>query len=139
MVPFLGSRGHTMVRAVATSTTIGLPVSIFGAIVYSCQTSPVHTSTMLGYLFLAAFFGLSFGSVLAAPFGAKLASRVPTRVLRRGFAILLLVLAVKLLFECAIVQSDRELFPVCTETVTQHRLPKSFPQPLSEWAPEAAL
>ncbi len=99
MVPFLGSRGHSMVRAVATSTTIGLPVSIFGAIVYSCQTSPVHTSTMLGYLFLPAFFGLSIGSVLAAPFGAKLASRVPTRVLRRGFAILLLVLAVKLLFE----------------------------------------
>jgi uncharacterized protein len=97
MVPFLGSRGHTMVRAVATSTTIGLPVSIFGAIIYSCQPAPVHTGTMIGYLFLPAFFGLSFGSVLAAPFGAKLGSIVSTRVLRRGFAILLVVLAIKTL------------------------------------------
>ena len=99
MVPFLGSRGHGMVRAVATSTAIGLPVSIFGAIVYSSQTAPVHTGTMLGYLFLPAFFGLSLGSVLAAPLGARLASRVPARMLRRGFAILLAVLAVKLLIE----------------------------------------
>lgn len=98
MVPFLGSRGHAMVRSVATSTTIGLPVSVFGAIVYCCQTTSMHTGTMLGYLFLPAFFGLSFGSVLAAPFGAQLASRVPARVLRRAFAILLVVLAIKLLF-----------------------------------------
>lgn len=97
MVPFLASRGHTMVRAVATSTTIGLPVSIFGAIVYSCQTAPIPGSAMVGYVFLPAFFGLSVGSVLAAPFGARLASRVPARVLRRGFAILLLILAIKML------------------------------------------
>ncbi len=97
MVPFLASRGHTMVRAVATSTTIGLPVSIFGAILYSCQTAPVAANTMLGYVFLPAFIGLSFGSVLAAPLGAKLASRVPARVLRRGFAILLVILVIKLL------------------------------------------
>jgi uncharacterized protein len=99
MVPFLANRGHPMVRAVATSTTIGLPVSVFGAVVYSCQTTSVHTSTMLGYLYLPAFFGLSLGSVLAAPFGAKLASRVPARMLRSAFAILLVALATKLLIQ----------------------------------------
>jgi uncharacterized membrane protein YfcA len=40
-----------------------------------------------------------FCGFLAAPFGARLASRVPTGVLRRGFAILLVVLAIKLLVE----------------------------------------
>ena len=99
MVPFLGSRGHSMVRAVATSTAIGLPVSVFGAAVYSVQTSPVQTDTMLGYVFLPAFFGLSLGSIIAAPYGARLATRIPTAMLRRAFAILLLVLAVKLMIE----------------------------------------
>jgi uncharacterized membrane protein YfcA len=97
MVPFLGSRGHPMVRAVATSTAIGLPVSVLGTVVYAFQTPPVHTGTMLGYLFLPAFFGLSLGSIIAAPYGASLASRIPTKMLRSAFAILLLVLAVKLM------------------------------------------
>jgi uncharacterized membrane protein YfcA len=99
MVPFLSSRGKSMAKAVATSTTIGFPVSMCGAIVYACQTAPVQNSQMFGYLFLPAFFGLSLGSVIAAPFGARLASRVPAKLLKSGFAILLLVLAVKLLLE----------------------------------------
>lgn len=86
MVPFLNSRGHAMRKAVATSTTIGLPVSIVGAIVYALQ----------GYVFIPAFIGVSLGSIIGAPLGARLASRVPGGALKTGFAVLLIVLAVKL-------------------------------------------
>jgi uncharacterized membrane protein YfcA len=97
MVPFLSSRGHKMAKAVATSTTIGLPVSIVGALIYASEPSPVRTGAMLGFVFLPAFFGLSLGSVLAAPLGAKAASKVPARALKTGFAVILIVLAVKTL------------------------------------------
>lgn len=96
MVPFLNSRGHSMAKAVATSTTIGLPVSIVGATVYALQASPLPGSPMLGYLFLPAFFGISLGSILGAPLGARLASRVPAHALKTAFAILLIILAAKL-------------------------------------------
>jgi uncharacterized membrane protein YfcA len=96
MVPFLNSRGHAMARAVATSTTIGLPVSIVGAVVYALQASPLPAIPMLGYIYLPAFLGISLGSILGAPLGARLASRVPARALKTGFAILLIILAVKL-------------------------------------------
>ncbi|HEY6832130.1 MAG TPA: sulfite exporter TauE/SafE family protein [Pseudolabrys sp.] len=97
MVPFLSSRGHRMAKAVATSTTIGLPVSIVGALIYASEPSPVRTGAMLGFVFLPAFFGLSLGSVLAAPLGARVASKVPTHALKTGFAIILIVLAIKTL------------------------------------------
>ena len=54
---------------------------------------------MLGYLFLPAFFGISLGSVIGAPFGARLASKVPAVLLKRCFAVLLIVLAAKLLID----------------------------------------
>jgi uncharacterized membrane protein YfcA len=97
MVPFLSSRGHKMAKAVATSTTIGLPVSIVGALIYASEPTPIRTGAMLGFVFLPAFFGLSLGSVIAAPLGAKIASRAPTPALKSGFAVILMVLAIRTL------------------------------------------
>jgi len=97
MVPFLKSRGHAMASAVATSTTIGLPVSIIGAIVYAATKAPFQLHGMMGLIFLPAFIGLSIGSVLGAPLGAKLASIVPAAALRRAFGLLLLVIGARML------------------------------------------
>lgn len=98
MVPFLNKRGHSMPKAVAVSTTIGLPVTVLGSLVYAVQPSPETTSTwMLGYIVLPAFLGLSLGSLVSAPIGAKLASNVPGDMLKKGFAILLLILALKMI------------------------------------------
>lgn len=97
MVPFLKSRGQSMAGAVATSTTIGLPVSIIGSIVYASTRAPFVLHGMAGLIFLPAFIGLSIGSVLGAPVGAKLASIVPAAALRRAFGLLLLVIGVRML------------------------------------------
>lgn len=98
MVPFLRSRGHPMPTSVASSTAIGLPVSVVGAMIYALQPGPIQAGTMIGYLYLPAVAGLSLGSMLAAPTGAKLSSRIPGHVLQKGFAGLLIVLVVKMLF-----------------------------------------
>ncbi|WP_448202517.1 sulfite exporter TauE/SafE family protein [Azospirillum sp. sgz302134] len=98
MVPFLNGRGHPMVRAAATSTAIGLPVTVLGAILYIALglREGVHLPGQVGYLHVLAFLEISVASVLAAPLGARLASRVPAGVLKRVFAVALVPLALKI-------------------------------------------
>lgn len=97
MVPFLNNRGHSMPRAVAVSTTVGLPVTVLGSLVYATQPSPTTSTWMLGYIVVPAFLGLSLGSLVSAPIGARLASKVPSETLKIGFAVLLLILAIKMI------------------------------------------
>lgn len=98
MVPFLSGRGHPMVRATATSTAIGLPVTMLGALIYMVLglRQGVHLPGQIGYLNLPAFLEIGVAAMLCAPFGARLASRVPAALLKRIFAVLLVPLAVKI-------------------------------------------
>lgn len=97
MIPFLNGRGWPMVRAVATSASIGLPVTIFGAIFHALRPLQGIKAPMLGSIHLPALIGIGFGSLIGGPFGAKLASRLPGDLLKNGFAVLLLILAVELI------------------------------------------
>lgn len=96
LVPFLNHRGFPMPRAVATSTAVGLPVTASGAVFYALQPAPLPDLWMLGDIFLPAFLGIGLGSALFAPLGARLSSRVPGALLKRGFALLLIVLALRI-------------------------------------------
>jgi uncharacterized membrane protein YfcA len=96
MVPFLNGRGQPMIRAIATSTTISLPVSVLGAIVYASLPTPSHTPWMVGYVYLPALIGMSIGSVLTAPLGARIGSRIPPKLLKNIVAGVLVVFAIKM-------------------------------------------
>lgn len=97
MVPFLTGRGWKMVRAVATSAAIGLPVTVFGMIFHALRPLQGIDAPMLGSIHVAALLGIGFGSVIGAPFGARIASRLPSDILKKGFAVVLLILAVGLI------------------------------------------
>jgi uncharacterized membrane protein YfcA len=94
MVPFLSSRGHRMIRAVATSIAIGLPVSVLGALVYATRPAPEAAGPFIGFLYLPAIAGRAGGSFLGAPIGARFSDMVPSNALKKGFAVVLLVVAV---------------------------------------------
>ncbi|SMH53720.1 sulfite exporter TauE/SafE family protein [Azospirillum agricola] len=98
MVPFLSGRGHAMARAVATSTAIGLPVTLFGAVLYTGLglREGLHLPGQFGYLHLSALLEIGAASALTAPLGARLAARLPAPLLKRAFAILLVPLALKI-------------------------------------------
>ena len=51
----------------------------------------------LGFVYLPALVGVSATSVVTAPFGAKLAHSLPIDKLKKIFAVLLIVMATKLL------------------------------------------
>lgn len=98
-VPFLiwcNVRPH---QAIGTSAAVGLPIAVGGTVGY-VWNGWGHTGLpagSLGFVYLPALAIILVASVLAAPFGARLAHRLPVRVLRRIFAGLLLLLAAKML------------------------------------------
>lgn len=98
MVPFL-SRFMAMPKAVASSVAIGFPVTVFGALSYMLQAAPVAHPQLTGAVYWPAVLGMSIGSVLAAPLGVKLASHVPGALLKKLFATVLLLIALRLMLQ----------------------------------------
>ena len=98
-VPFLTWCSTGMRNAVATSAACGLPIALAGTLgfVVTGWGDPHLPAWSFGYLYLPALLGIISASYITAPFGARLAHTLPIPVLKRIFAVLLLVIGVKML------------------------------------------
>jgi uncharacterized membrane protein YfcA len=99
-VPFMIYFGVPVLHAFGTSAALGLPIALGGAAGYLLQGwgeagLPAGTA---GYLFLPALAAIAAVSVLTAPLGVALAHRLPVSALRRTFAALLVLLAVRMIW-----------------------------------------
>jgi uncharacterized membrane protein YfcA len=99
-VPFMLWLNVPLHRAIATSSAIGFPIALAGAAGYVLGGSGVSglPAGSLGFVYLPALLGIVVGSVLTAPLGAFTAHRLPVRPLKRIFALLLAVLALRMLW-----------------------------------------
>ncbi|WP_263144505.1 sulfite exporter TauE/SafE family protein [Pseudomonas sp. RIT-PI-AD] len=90
-VPFLTWRSVPIQQAVATSSACGLPIAVSSAISFMVigWHEPRLPSWSLGFVYLPAMAGIALTSMFFARFGARLAHRLPPRVLKRLFALLL--------------------------------------------------
>ncbi len=98
-VPYLSARGLSVHRAVGTAAAGGMPIAWAGAlgfIVAGWHAQGVP-GPHLGYVSLSAFLGLAVASVACAPLGARLAHALSPLLLKRAFALLLLVIGVRML------------------------------------------
>ena len=97
-VTFLNWCNVTMHRAIGTSAAIGFPIAVTGAAGYALNGLPVTGLPVesFGYIHLTALAGIASASILTAPIGAKLAHSLPVDKLKKIFASLLLVLAVRM-------------------------------------------
>lgn len=97
-VPLLVWRGITPVRAVGTSSACGVAIGLSSALGYALHAPagalPQHA---IGYVYLPAAIGVAVASVLAAPYGMRLAHRLSGLALKRVFALFLVSVAVALL------------------------------------------
>ncbi|MDP2143717.1 MAG: sulfite exporter TauE/SafE family protein [Gallionella sp.] len=102
VVPFLIWCNVPLRHAIGTAAAIGFPIAVGGTLGYIVtgwqSTLP---SPHLGYVYLPAVLGCAFASVITAPLGAKTAHKTNVAILRKLFALLLLALATKLLFNVA--------------------------------------
>lgn len=98
MIPFLHANKIKMRYAVGTTTLICLPIAAIGAITYIfAGFSQVPSSfATLGYLHWPALLAFSASGILCAPLGAKLATILPTKMLRQLFAICMLIVGLKM-------------------------------------------
>ena len=98
-IPFMLWCGVPMRTTIGTAALIGIPVAVVGTIGYIISGWRIAglPPYSFGFISLPALAGLVCGSVLTAPYGARLAHRLPVPTIRRIFACLLYVLATKML------------------------------------------
>ncbi|MGB5259481.1 MAG: sulfite exporter TauE/SafE family protein [Gammaproteobacteria bacterium] len=98
--PFLLWNGLDIHRAVGTSASCGLPVALAGAAGFA--VAGLHSSFQpglnTGFVVWPAMAAITVTSVLLAPAGARLAHHLSASVLQRVFALLLLLLGIKMLW-----------------------------------------
>jgi uncharacterized membrane protein YfcA len=97
-VPLLVWRGVAPVRAVGTSSACGVAIGLASAFGYALH-APVDALPhyAVGYVYLPAAIGVAAASVLAAPYGTRLAHRLSGLALKRVFALFLIAVGVTLL------------------------------------------
>ncbi|MGA9666850.1 MAG: sulfite exporter TauE/SafE family protein [Gallionella sp.] len=101
VVPFLVWCNIPLRQAIGTSAAIGFPVAVGGTIGYvatgmGIPSLPAHS---WGFVYLPALSWVALASILTAPLGANATHQLRIGILRKLFALLLLVLATKLLLK----------------------------------------
>ena len=98
-VPFLSWCNVDMRKAIGTSAALGFPIAVFGTLGYviSGWSKTDLLPYCLGYVYLPGMFGIVLMSVLFAPVGATLSQRLPVTILKRIFAVMLIITALKML------------------------------------------
>jgi uncharacterized membrane protein YfcA len=119
-VPYLLRNGYPMTEAVAVAGACGFPIAIVGTATYLLLgwTHGAMPAPSIGYVFLPAFIGIVVASVPCAALGARLAHRLPTQPLKQAFALILLGVGARLLWQGGVPLSSvlwQTLRPMITE------------------------
>lgn len=98
-VPFLVKRNVGAHQAIASAAAVGWPLAVAGTAGYiiaglSRSGLPQYT---LGFVYLPALLFLVIGSMATAPLGVHVAHRTSGAMLRKIFAVLLYILATRML------------------------------------------
>lgn len=98
-VPYLSWCNVRMQQAVGTSAACGLPIATAGALgnIWTGWHNPLTPEHSLGFIYLPAFLGIIATSVLFARVGVSFAHRLDPRVLKRIFAIMLVLVGLRFL------------------------------------------
>ena len=99
VVTYLVKRQISIHNAIGTAAAIGWPLVVAGTLGYvlSGHSAPDLPTLSIGYIYLPAAAVIVVTSIIMAPVGAKLSHKTPARTLRKIFAVLLYVLATKML------------------------------------------
>jgi len=98
-VPFMLWCNVPMLQAIGTAAVIGFPIALAGTIGF-VATGLGETGLppySVGFVYLPAMAGIVAASMLMAPVGAAAAHRLPTRWLKRIFALLFYAMATRML------------------------------------------
>lgn len=98
-VPFLTWQNIELKKAIGTSAAVGLPIALAGTFGYIINGwgSQYQISYTFGFVYLPGVILISLVSFFTAPIGVQLAHKLPVLILKKIFAVLLILLSVKML------------------------------------------
>ncbi|HCF05793.1 MAG: uncharacterized protein PWQ64_455 [Desulfomicrobiaceae bacterium] len=99
-VPFMVWHNIPLHRAIGTSAAIGFPIAVAGTLGYIVHGLgvPRLPEWCLGFVSLPALLGIVLASVCTAPLGVRLAHALPVDRLKKIFALLLLMVGLRMLW-----------------------------------------
>jgi uncharacterized membrane protein YfcA len=99
-IPLMTLCNVPMRNAVGTSAALGLPIALAGAVGYAVNGLGLDhlPPWSIGYIYLPALAGVVLGTLTTVPLGAKAAHRMPVTHLKRVFAVILFLLATRMLW-----------------------------------------
>jgi len=99
VVPYMAWHNVVMKKAIAMGSACGLPIAIFGAIsfmIIGLDASNLPESN-IGYINIPAFCGIGLTTLFSTTLGVHFAHTLPTEILKKVFAVILLTVGVKML------------------------------------------
>jgi uncharacterized membrane protein YfcA len=99
-IPLMSLCNVPMRQAVGTSAALGLPIAIAGTVGYIVTgLDKDHLPALsLGYVYVPALIGIVIGTFVTVPSGARMAHTIPVTRLKKIFAVILFILATKMLW-----------------------------------------
>ena len=98
-VPFMSFCNVPLHHAVGTSAAIGFPIAVAGTLGYIVGgwNTPGLPAGCLGFVNLTAFLGIAVASFMTAPSAPGFPIPLPTARLKKGFAVFLIIVALRML------------------------------------------
>ena len=86
-------------RSIGSSAACGIPIAISGSISYMLVGSGNHLlpENTYGYVYFPAMILVGIASLLTAKVGVKAAHRIKQKKLRKAFALLVMIMGIRLL------------------------------------------
>jgi len=98
VVPTLTYFRVSIKRAIGTAAACSFLITIIGALSYIVFGWKDHANgSSFGFIYLPAFIPLTISALAFSPFGVKLAHNLPVRMLKKTFAVLLVIVGIVLL------------------------------------------
>jgi uncharacterized membrane protein YfcA len=99
-IPLMSMCNVPMRNAIGTSAALGLPIAIAGTVGFvATGLGKDHLPAFsVGYVYLPALIGIVIGTLVTVPWGARMAHTMPVSRLKKIFAVILFVLASRMLW-----------------------------------------
>ncbi len=99
LVPFLNYFQIDMKKAIGCAALSGILIALFGTVgfIYAGWQFAALSNGFVGYVYLPALFGIVVTSAIFAQLGAKATQYLPVAMIKKIFALILVLVAIKML------------------------------------------
>ena len=99
-IPLMSLCNVPMRQVIGTSAALGLPIALAGTVGFIVMgLGKDHLPALsFGYVYLPALAGIVLGTFVTVPWGAKMAHNMPVTRLKKIFAVILFILATRMLW-----------------------------------------